>query len=120
VRNLAVSADALRGVSFCRGDRTGVWFEGTAHLADALRFRRDPGDNARAARYLADIYFAQAHGPGEDGRGIMAASGNGLSDCGGGLLYASLHTGTTAWYLLAAARVDPFLQISGQTGRRRE
>ncbi len=120
MRNLAVSADALRGVSFCRGDRTGVWFEGTAHLADALRFRRDPGDNARAARYLADIYFAQAHGPGEDGRGIMAASGNGLSDCGGGLLYASLHTGTTAWYLLAAARVDPFLQISGQTGRRRE
>lgn len=45
-------------VSFCRENRTGVWFEGTAHLADALRFRRDPGDNARAARYLADIYGA--------------------------------------------------------------
>jgi hypothetical protein len=120
VRNLAVSAGALRGVSFCRADRTGVWFEGTAHLADALRFRRYPGDDARAARYLADIYYAQAHGPGEDGRGIMAASRNGLSDCGGGLLYASLHTGTTAWYLLAAARVDPFFRISASPGRRRE
>jgi hypothetical protein len=120
VRNLAFSAGALRGVSFCRGDRTGVWFEGTAHLADALRFRRGPGDDARAATYLADIYYAQAHGPGEDGRGIMAASRNGLGDCGGGLLYASLHTGTTAWYLLAAARVDPFFRISASPGRRRE
>jgi hypothetical protein len=120
VRNLAVSAGAVSGVSFCRGDRTGVWLEGTAHLADALAFRGQPGDDARAARYLADIYHAQAHGPGADGRGIMAASRNGLGDCGGGLLYASLHTGTTAWYVLAAARVDPFFRISAPPGRRRE
>ena len=39
-------------MSFCPGDRTGVWFEGTAHLAEALEFRGSPGDGKRAAQYL--------------------------------------------------------------------
>jgi hypothetical protein len=111
-RNLAVSADGFSGVSYCAGDRSGVWFEGTAHLADALEMRGEPGDDAVAARYLADISYAQAHGPGSDGRGIMTASKNGLSDCMGGLYYTSLHTGATAWYILAASHVDPFFPIS--------
>ncbi len=112
VLNLTVSAGGFAGVSDCSGDRSGVWFEGTAHLADALEARGEPGDEALAARYLADLYYAQAHGPDGDGRGIMAASKNGLSDCEGGVFYTSLHTGTTAWYILAARRVDPFLPIS--------
>ena len=37
----------------------------------------------------------------------MAASRDRLSDCQGGDLYASLHTGTTAWYILAAEGIDP-------------
>ena len=110
VQNLAV-AGRFRGVSFCRGDRSGVWFEGTAHLADALEFRGEPGDPAQAARYLADIYYAQTYGPGADRRGIIAASRNGLTDCGGGTYYTSLHTGTTAWYILAANKINPFAQI---------
>jgi hypothetical protein len=110
-RNLAVSADGFSGVSYCPGDRSGVWFEGTAHLADALELRGEPGDDAAAARYLADIYYAQSHGPDSDGRGIMTASKNGLSDCAGGMYYTSLHTGATAWYILAAGHVDPFFPI---------
>jgi hypothetical protein len=110
VQNLAVTGP-FRGVSFCRGDRSGVWFEGTAHLADALEFRGAPGDRAQAARYLADIYYGQAHGPGADGHGIIAASRNGLTDCGGGSYYTSLHTGTTAWYILAADKINPFALI---------
>jgi hypothetical protein len=110
VQNLAVTG-RFRGVSSCRGDRSGVWFEGTAHLADALEFRGDPGDLAQAARYLADIYYAQIHGPGADGSGIIAASRNGLTDCGGGSYYTSLHTGTTAWYILAADKINPFVLI---------
>jgi hypothetical protein len=109
VRNLAVSAGGVTGVSFCSGDRTGVWYEGTAHLADALEFRGQPGDAALAAQYLSDIYRAQAHGPGTDHRGIIAASRNGLGDCGGGTYSASLHTGTTAWYILAARKINPFV-----------
>jgi hypothetical protein len=111
MRNLAVTAGGFSGVSSCTGDRSGVWFEGTAHLADALELRGHPGDDALAARYLADIYYAQAHGPNGDGLGIIAASKDGLGDCMGGSYYASLHTGTTAWYILAAKKIDPFLPI---------
>jgi hypothetical protein len=111
VRNLAVTGGRFSGVSFCPADRTGVWFEGTAHLADALQFRGGPGDAARAARYLADVYYAQAHGPDSDGRGIIAASRNGLGDCAGDSFYTSLHTGATAWYILAAKKIDPFSLI---------
>jgi hypothetical protein len=107
VANLSVSAAGYRGVSYCTGDRTGVWFEGTAHVADALRLRDQPGDSARAASYLADLAYAQAHGPNADGLGIMAASRDTLPDCQGGYLYASLHTGTTAWYILAARDINP-------------
>jgi hypothetical protein len=107
VRNLTPAPGKLRGVSICPGDRTGVWFEGTAHLADALQTRARPGDSAQAAAYLTDIAYAQAHGPGEDGQGIMAASKDGLTDCEGDSVYASLHTGTTAWYILAARHVNP-------------
>ncbi len=107
VSNLSVPAGGYRGLSYCTGDRTGVWFEGTAQAADALRLRDQPGDSARARSYLGGLSYAQVHGPDADGLGIMAASHDMLSDCLGGDLYASLHTGTTAWYILAAEVVDP-------------
>jgi hypothetical protein len=107
VTNLAVSAGGFSGVSFCEGDRTGVWFEGTAHLADALELRDQPGDQTQADTYLSDIEYAQTNGLNNDGLGIIAASKNKLSDCEGEFYYASLHTGATAWYLLAAERVVP-------------
>ena len=69
VRNLAAATGQLRGVSICPGDRTGAWFEGTAHLADALGIRAGPGDSAQAAAYLTDLAYAQAHGPDENGLG---------------------------------------------------
>jgi hypothetical protein len=118
VRNLTVSAGGFTGVSSCRASRTGIWYEGTAHLADALEFRGQPGDAARAARYLSAIYHAQARGPGTDRRGIVAASRNGLPDCGGGTFSASLHTGTTAWYILAARKVNPFAVLPARPGPR--
>jgi hypothetical protein len=111
MRNLAVTAGGFSGVSSCREDRSGVWFEGTAHLADALEYRGNPGDGTWAARYVSVVYYAQAHGLNHDGLGIIAASRDGLSDCGGGSYYASLHTGATAWYILAVRRVDPFSMI---------
>jgi len=107
VQHLSVSVGGFSGVSFCLGDRTGVWFEGTAHLADALALRNAPGDAALAGQYLADIQAAQASGPNADGLGVPAASKDGLSDCDGGTYDASLHTGATAWYVLAAMQVDP-------------
>ena len=111
VTNLAVSAEGFSGVSFCEGARTGVWFEGTAHLADALELRGQPGDQTQAEAYLSDIEYAQFNGPNNDGLGIIAAS-NKLSECEGEFYYPHLHTGATAWYLLGAQRIDPYLPIS--------
>jgi len=108
VTNLAVSSEGFTGVSFCEGERSGVWFEGTAHLADALELRGAPGDEEQAESYLADIEYAQSHGLDSDGLGIIAASKNYLSDCEGEDYFASLHTGATAWYVLAAQGVNPF------------
>jgi hypothetical protein len=109
--HLSVSRRGFSGVSFCAGDRSGVWFEGTSHLAEALALRGGPGDAAQAQAYLADVAHAQAAGRHSDGRGIIASSKNGLRTCEGERYYASLHTGATAWYLLALQSADPFLPL---------
>lgn len=111
VAHLAVRRHGFAGVSFCSGDRSGVWFEGTAHLADALELRDASGDPSLAQTYLNDIAYAQTNGPNNDGLGIIAASKNGLSDCDGDKYFASLHVGATAWYILAAGTIDPFVPL---------
>jgi hypothetical protein len=108
VTNLSVNEGGFSGVSFCSGDRSGVWFEGTAHLADALELRNESGDRAQAKKYLGDIAYAQANGPNSDGFGIIAASKT-ISDCDGDKYFASLHVGATAWYVMAAGAVNPFV-----------
>jgi len=108
VENLSVSAGGLSGVSFCLGDKSGVWFEGTAHLADALELRDTGTDATLASSYLSDIAYAQTNAPNADGLGIVAASKDMLSDCDGDYYYASLHTGATSWYILAAGQLNPF------------
>jgi hypothetical protein len=108
VTHLAVSEGGFSGVSFCSGDRAGVWFEGTSHLADALELRKRPGDPAQARAYLGDVAYAQTNGPNGDGLGIIAASIDGLRDCDGEKYFDSLHVGATAWYILAAGGSNPF------------
>jgi hypothetical protein len=108
VGHLSVSGPGYAGVSFCRGDRSGAWYEGTAHLADALRWRANRGDARKASRYLGDIRQAQGRGPDTRHGGIVAASKDRLGDCDGDFYYRSLHTGATAWYILAADRANPF------------
>jgi hypothetical protein len=111
VTHLAVTKGGFSGVSFCSGDRSGVWFEGTAHLAGALELRNESGDQAQAQTYLRDIEYAQTNGPNGDGLGIIAASKNGLSDCDGDKYFASLHVGATSWYVLAAGAANPFVLL---------
>jgi hypothetical protein len=73
-----------------------------------LRYARPPPGRADAAA-LADteIAYAQVNGPNTDGLGVMASSQDALADCRGGYVYASLHTGATAWYILAYKGIDP-------------
>ncbi|MDX2552849.1 Tat pathway signal sequence domain protein [Streptomyces stelliscabiei] len=98
-----------------RPNRNGVWFEGTAHLALALRDRGARGDEARARRLLASLESAQDHlGAAQTigGRALPARSGivsaSSPLDTGFGFgYYPYRHTGATAWYLMAAARANP-------------
>ncbi|KOG31412.1 hypothetical protein [Streptomyces resistomycificus] len=96
-------------------DRNGVWFEGTAHLALALRDRSTRGDQAHARRLIASIERAQdLLGGGQTVGGEAIAPNSGIVsasspiDTGFGFgYYPYRHTGATAWYLMAAARANP-------------
>lgn len=109
VTNLSVTKGNFSGVAFDTGDYgTGVWFEGTAHTAAALKARNLSGDAAQATKYLNDIQYAQTNGLNENGLGIIAASINGLEADGPDGYYAALHVGATAWYGIAAEGGNPF------------
>ncbi|WP_200305216.1 Tat pathway signal sequence domain protein [Streptomyces adelaidensis] len=96
-------------------NRDGVWFEGTAHLALALRDRGARGDETRARRLLASLERAQdLLGPAQtvggqalpERAGIVSASSP--LDTGFGFgYYPYRHTGATAWYLMATVRANP-------------
>jgi hypothetical protein len=113
IAHLSATDGRFTGVSFSTADRSKVWFEGTAHLADALAIRNGPGDQAKAKAYLDTIALAQTTAPNNDGKGIVAASHDGLrTGDGGDRYYASRHTGATAWYLLALQARDPFVPLT--------
>jgi hypothetical protein len=114
--HLAVTDGPFTGVSFAACDKSKVWFEGTAHMADALAVRRSTGDTAKAQGYLDSIALAQTSAPHADGLGIVAASRDALSDCDSGDHYAAPHIGATAWYLLAGTAADPFFLLPKNAG----
>ena len=107
--NLSATSGGFQGLSFEVKDRTGVWFEGTAHTAAALFARNLGNDGQTAAALISDIEAGQESAPNANGRGVDAASKDGLNTGDGGDQYfASLHIGTTAWYCLAKQSANPF------------
>ena len=96
-------------------DRNGVWFEGTAHLALALRDRHGRGDEARARRLIDSIEQAQdllgadqtVGGKALPERSGVVSASSPLDTGFGFGYYPYRHTGATAWYLLAATRTNP-------------
>jgi uncharacterized protein YyaL (SSP411 family) len=107
--NLTATSGDFQGLSFEVADRSGVWFEGTAHAAAALEARAGAGDADKAAALIADVETGQAKAPNGDGSGIDAASKDGLhTDGGGDAYYAALHIGATGWYALAKQGFNPF------------
>lgn len=106
--NLMAADGPYQGPSISDSDVSKVWFEGSGNLALALRLRDDAGDGDRAEALLSSIRLVQRDAPNGDGKGIVATSTDGLDSGFGDLYYASLHTGATAWYLLAASGDNPF------------
>ena len=111
--NLSATSGPFRGLSFAAVDRSGVWFEGTAHAATALLKRNRGHDSKVAATLLSDIELGQARAPNADGNGVDAASKDGLrtGDGANDRYYASPHIGATAWYCLARQSANPFQQL---------
>ena len=89
-----------------KNDKT-VWLEGTAHMALALRVSGKKKHKKRAKVYLDNIHKEQLSGPNADGKGIQANSRIGNSG-GDDKNYTSLHTGATAWYIMAKQELNPF------------
>ncbi|MFD7595572.1 hypothetical protein ACFV6D_21350 [Kitasatospora sp. NPDC059812] len=96
------------GVSFYRNDTKKVWFEGTGHLLVAYHARANGTDPVEANKLLTTLETAQTSAPNTDGSGIVAASGDSLDTGQGDYYYAALHTGATAWYVIAAQGGNPF------------
>jgi hypothetical protein len=108
--NLSATSGSFHGLSFAANDRTGVWFEGTAHAAAALATRNAGQDSKTAATLLFAVEAGQARAPNTNGRGVDAASKDGLKTGDGAddRYYAALHIGATAWYCLAKQSANPF------------
>jgi hypothetical protein len=109
LENLSATSGGFQGLSFQVRDRSGVWFEGTAHAAAALETRARGDDLNEAELLINDIEIGQASAPNADGNGIDAASKDGLkTGDGGDAYYAALHTGATGWYCIAKQNGNPF------------
>ena len=108
VDNLHATDGPYAGPAFSSADVSKVWFEGSGQLALALRARDSAGDADYTQSILASAELAQRQAANGDGRGIVASSSDGLDTGFGDLYYSSLHTGATAWYLLAVTGYNPF------------
>jgi hypothetical protein len=114
--SLAANEDAVIAPFQPKPDRNGVWFEGTAHLASALRHRGGRSDCQHSTDLIRSIERAQeALGgaqtiggvPLPERAGVVAASSP--LDTGFNFgYYPYRHVGATAWYLIAATGSNPF------------
>lgn len=102
--NCYVEADGFKGFDF-NDDRDHVWFEGTAHMVLAYQIMQD---TAKANTYIAELERAQAEAPNNDGKGIVAASHDGLTTGFQWLYYTRLHIGATAWFVFAEKKYNPY------------
>ncbi|MCE0538704.1 hypothetical protein LWF15_24710 [Kineosporia rhizophila] len=105
LKNLRARDAGVEGVSYSSTDVSKVWLEGTGQTALVQKLR---GRRGEAQQLLDNIRTAQETTEHGDGRGVPAASSDGLDTGFGDLYYASLHTGATAWYLMAAHGWNPF------------
>jgi hypothetical protein len=103
--NCYTEADGFKGFDF-NNDRDGVWFEGNAHLALAYYVNENL---TKYNFYISELRSAQLSAKKANGKGIVSASRDGLTTGFDWEYHSRLHTGTTAWYLLAEQMLfNPF------------
>jgi len=112
--NCFVEADGFKGFDF-NTDKDHVWFEGTAHMVLAYQML---GNTTSASTYLSELQKAQTQASNNNGKGIVAASHDGLTT-GFDLLtagnekkpwlyYSRLHVGATSWFIFAENEYNPY------------
>jgi hypothetical protein len=98
------TADGFTGFDFDT-DKDGVWFEGTAQMALAYGIA---GQKDKAAALIVALERAQTTAPHGNGKGLVAASRDGLTTGFDWKYYTRLHIGATAWLLFARMQYNPF------------
>jgi hypothetical protein len=101
-------ADGFKGFDF-NDDRDGIWFEGTGHMVIAYQIL---GDDTKSGLYLDELKKAQKDATNANGKGIVAASHDGVSTGFNWSYDAQLHIGATAWFIFAEDKYNPFLNTS--------
>jgi len=106
--NCYVEADGFKGFDF-NNDTDGVWFEGTAHMVVAYQIL---GDETKANLYSGELRRAQKEANNTNGKGLVAASHDGVSTGFDWIYDARLHTGATAWFVFAELGYNPYWNIN--------
>jgi len=121
--NCQVEADGFRGFAFqsVKGKpdadlARGVWSEGTAQVCCAYS---QVGEAAAAQRWLTELRRVQKSAKDADGRGLVAASRDGLDTGFGWKYYARPHLGATAWFIFAERGFNPYWQTVSSPGAAR-
>lgn len=105
-----VEADGFKGFDF-NDDKDGIWFEGTTQMAIAYRILEE---NTKSDLYIDELRKAQTNAQNGNGKGIVAASHDGVSTGFGWAYNAQLHIGATSWYIFAENRYNP-LNVSNSS-----
>ncbi len=105
--NCYLEADGFKGFDF-NNDKDHIWFEGTAHMALAYQIT---GNTNQSNTFLSELERAQTNAPNNNGKGIVAASYDGLTTGFDWLYFNRLHIGATAWFIFAERGYNPYWGI---------
>ena len=86
-------------------DLDGTWYEGTAHMAAALR---DLGDDEKADALFDILVNAQVSSSNTGGKGIPGSDTYGLTTGFSWKYYDRISLGATCWFLIAEEDFNPF------------
>lgn len=106
--NTAVETLGFSGFDF-NPDKDGIWWEGTGQMVIVYQIL---GDEQKAELYLNQLRDVQMNGENSNGKGIIAATPDGITTglyIGDNpwLYYSRLHVAATSWYLFAERRFNP-------------
>ncbi len=106
------TVDGVQGFDFGKdlvtpGEPDGVWVEGTGQMIAAYASRGKSAED-EWAHFRTQLLYVQQDHPNGDGGGLVAACEDALTTGFDWSYFAKLHTGATAWAVLAECQLNPF------------